>query len=440
MNTVYKTLFEVKLLHEFYLTDKSGSNIFSIATQAGRLNFLKGRFDTNDENINSDVDFVIPTQAKAIFDNYDLKLLPTYAGFKVVISVMPQKMLDGTVVYEPKNNLPDDLGIPVLVVKKGNQLNYFTNSKLEKTTPAAYYFSNDTAVSGNRIPPFLTADVSPFNAAVSYEQGELVKFAANDYREFYKDDTDTVQWISLSGNAFANENDRLLLPLSFYYAFPQGSAVTQVNFTLNNSDGDEIDKFDFKNNKALNKLRLTIDKKKVKLLPLAVTNEKLVYTLTAMGDGGYNKTHQIVFYQDEKEIKDSLALVLMKVKTSATAYSLLDNTGKLITKKQPDSTYNPAPPVFEVNFKSKPSFWRYINNARKKLKSGLHTDLLLSKDGTLISKVPKALTYTSTLFRKPDNTLYYLPNPEPYQSVTFEKNKMYSDIMVQESALFPLAP
>jgi hypothetical protein len=439
MNTVYKILFEVKLLHEFYLTDRNGSNIFSIATQAGRLNFLKSRFDTNDENINGDIDFIVPIQAKAIFDNYDLKLLPTYAGFKVVISVVPQKMLDGTMVYEPKNTLPDDFGIPVLVVKKGNQLNNVTNSKLEKTLPTAYYFSNDTIVSGNRIAPFLTADVSAFDASVSYEQGELVRFAANDYREFYKDDADTVQWISLSGNAFANENDRLLLPLNFYYTFPQNSAVTQVNFILNNSDGAEIDKFDFKNDKALNKVRLTIDKKKVKVLPIAVVNEKSIYTLTVTGNG-YNKTHHVVFYQDEKEIKDSLGLVLMKVKTSATAYNLLDNTGKLITKKQPDGTYNPAPPVFEVNFKSKPSFWRYINNARKKLKSGLHTDLLLLKNGTLISKVPKALTYTSTLFRKPDNTLYYLPNPEPYQSVTFEKDKMYSDIMVQESALFPLAP
>jgi hypothetical protein len=440
MNTVYKILFEVKLLHEFYLTDRNGSNIFSIATQAGRLNFLKSRFDTNDENINGDVDFMVPIQAKAIFDNYDLKLLPTYAGFKVVISVIPQKLLDGTVVYEPKNTLPNDLGIPVLVVKKGNQLNNFTNSKLEKTLPTAYYFSNDTTVSGNRIPPFLTADVSAFDAAVSYEQGELVKFAANDYREFYKDDSDTVQWISLSGNAFANENDRLLLPLNFYYAFPQNSAVTQVNFTLSDSDGLEVDKFDFKNDKALNKVRLTIDKKKVKVLPVVIANEKSIYTLTVTGNSGYNKTHRVVFYQDEKEIRDSLGLVLMKVKTSATAYNLLDNTGKLIAKKQSDGTYNPAPPVFEVNFKSKPSFWRYINNARKNLKSGLHTDLLLLKNGTLISKVPKALTYTSTLFRKPDNTLYYLPNPEPYQPVTFEKDKMYSDIMVQESALFPLAP
>lgn len=41
MNTVYKILFEMRLLHEFYLTDKEGKNIFDFPAQADRLNFLK---------------------------------------------------------------------------------------------------------------------------------------------------------------------------------------------------------------------------------------------------------------------------------------------------------------------------------------------------------------------------------------------------------------
>ena len=44
MNTVFKILFEVKLLHEYYLTDTKGENIFDINLQADRINFLREKF------------------------------------------------------------------------------------------------------------------------------------------------------------------------------------------------------------------------------------------------------------------------------------------------------------------------------------------------------------------------------------------------------------
>ncbi|WP_214227669.1 hypothetical protein [Pedobacter sp. B4-66] len=437
---VYKILFEVKLLHEFYLTDKAGKNIFEFGTQGSRLSFLKERFENNDENIDAVITFEIPRHAKVLFNNYHLKLLPSYAGFKVAVKVIPKKLPGGITAYEPVNTLPDDLCIPVLAVKKSNHLDNFTNSKMERALPATYYFSNDNVISGNRFFPFLSADIPAFDATASYEQGELLKFGANDYRGFYKDEADTVQWISLSGKAFANENDRILLPLNFYYAFPKSSSITSAVFTIKDNDGNVADKFQFKNNQAYRKILLAIDEKKVFHLPVATANDKLIYTLQVTGNGGYNRTHKIIFYQDEKEIRDSLGLIVMKVKTPVAAYNLLDNGGRLITRKQIDGTISPAPPVFELNFKSKLSFWRYINNRRKDLKTGMHPDFLLSKNGSLISKMPRALTHAATLFRRPDNTLYYLPNPDPYQTVVLENNKMYTDIMVQESALFPLAP
>lgn len=440
MNTVYKILFEMRLLHEFYLTDKEGKNIFDFPAQADRLNFLKQRFDADAENIEDEIAFEIPEKTKVLFDNYHLKLVPSYAGFKIAVNVIPKKLPGGTVVYEPKYTLPDDLCISVLAIKKSQRLDSFTNAKMEKLLPATYYFSNENTVTGPRIFPFLSADITAFDAGATYEQGELLKFAANDYREFYKDDADAVQWISLSGKAFANENDRLLLPLNFYYAFPKSSAVTKADFLLKDKDGNTIDKYQFKGSQPFRKVQLAIDPKKVLQIPAAAITDKMVYSLKVTGNGGYNKTHKLIFYQDEQEIRDSLALIVMKVKTSVPAYNLIDNLGRLITRKQPDQTVNPLPPVFELNFKSKPSFWRYINNRRKNLKVGLHPDFLLSKNGLLVAKKPRSLTYSQTLFRKPDNSLYYLPNPEPYQALTFENNKLYSDIMVQESTLFPLAP
>lgn len=440
MNTVYKILFEVKLLHEFYLTDRGGKNIFELHTQAGRLNFLRARFESNQENINGDIAFEIPAQAQAIFDHYHLKLLPAYAGFKIAIGVIPEVLPGGVKVYQPRHPLPDNLSIPVLAVKKSGRLDGFTNAKMEQELPAAFYFSNDSAITGDRIFPFLSADIPAFDASASYEQGELLKFAANDYREFYRDDADAEQWISLSGTAFANENDQVLLPLHFYYAFPKSSLVSKVSFSLKDKDGNLLEKIQFENDQPYRKVLLAIDEKKVSQLPKATADVQLIYTLEVEGEGGYHKTHKVIFYQDEQEIRNSLGLILMKVKTTDPAYHLLDNEGRLFAQKQPDGTFNPGPPVFELNFKSKLSFWRYINNRRKDLKAGMHPDFLLSKNGKLISRTPRAITHNTTLYRRPDDTLYYLPNPEPYQTIILESNKIYSDIMVQESALFPLAP
>jgi len=440
MNTLYKILFEVKILHEFYLTDKNGNNIFSIPAQADRINFLKERAASNEENINSDLDFKIPLQTQQLFQNHKLKLFPAYAGFQIAVAVIETENPDGSSTYTPKINLPEDFSIPVLIAKKGGFLKHFTNGKLEHNLPAAYCFSNESSLTASLGFPFLTTDVAAFDPAVLYEQGELAKFASNDFRQFYRDDTEAAQWSQIQGNAFANEHDRLILPFHFYYTFPKDSAVTEVTFILTDSDGAVIESINYSNDLPFNKIPLSINQDKVRALPEAVANEKLVYTLTVNGSGGFSRTHRIIFYQDGKEITESFGLILIKLRTTDPAIQLLDDSGKLVATKQADGTYNPAAPIFEINIKSKPSFWRYINNSRKNLKAGLHANLLIAKNGALVSRTPRVLTYTSTLFRKPDNTFYYLPNPKPYQPVIFEQNKLYSDIIVPESTLFPIAP
>lgn len=439
MNIVYKILFEVKLLHEFYLTDKTGGNIFDFAAQHDRLDFLRTRLDADEENIAEEIVFEVPAKAKALFADYHLKLIPAYAGFKVAVKVLPKK-ISGTTVYEPMVSLPDDLDIPVLINRKSQRFDGFTNLKMESALPFAYCFSNHDLFGGSRVFPYLSAEIPEFDAAASYDQGELVKFGVNDYREFYRDNADAVQWISLSSGAFVNESDRLILPLNFCYAFPAESAVTEAEFVLRDSAGNVIAELRSENVQQQRKVTLAIDPRKVSFLPAAKVSDQLLYTLEVTGGGGYHKIHNILFYGDEQEVRESLGLILMRVKTTAPAFDLLDNNGYLMTQKMADHTVNPAPPVFELNFKSKPSFWRYLNTRRKDLKNGLHPDFLYFKNGALISKVPRAITYTSTLFRKPDNSLYYLPNPEPYQTIVLENNKLYSDIIVQESTLFPLAP
>ena len=453
MKLIYKILFEVKLLHEFYLTESNGKTIFDInapaddaVAQKARLAYLSQKFSENRENINSEIEFQIPEQSKSLYANHHLKMITTYAGFKVGIEVNAVK-LGGTVTYEPKFPLPDSTNIPVLLLRKNGFLDGFTNKPVNKALNAGYYFSNENTT-GNKSIPFLSAEISSFDISAKYEQGELVKFGANDYREFYKDDGGVESWVSFTVGGYANDNDRLLVSTDFSYSFPVTSNVTNVHITIKDADGNtiknkegnSISEFHFVSTENLRKVNISIDPSRVLFVPNSIANEKLLYTLEVNGNGGYNKVHKMFFSGAELKAKGAFGLINIKPKVTDPAFNIIDGLGKLLTRKQPDGIINPLPPVFEIRLRSRLSFWRYINNKRKEIQNGLHPDFLITKGGVLESIKPRALTYIPTLFRKADNTLHYLPNPDRYGLIKIENDRMYSEITVRESDLFPLEP
>ena len=263
----------------------------------------------------------------------------------------------------------------------------------------------------------------------------------NDVREFYLDDSDTPQWLSLDGEGYVGDNDRLLVAPGFYYVFRPEDNVKEANFTLRDSATNTVEEFHFKSAEPLGKLFLQFQADDLKTVPTAIANTDVVYTLEATGDNGYQKTVRLIFTDGSTDMRNVWALVHMKVKAANTDLNLTDATGLLITRKKPDGTYDPPAPVFEVRVRSRLTFWRYINDEQKDLKSGIHTDFLIWKDGQLVSILPRPLSFNPTLFKKADNTLHYLPNPKPYEMARVEGGKLFTDIYVPESpGLFPLNP
>ena len=440
MKTNFKTLFEVKLFHEFYQTDRNGKNVFELANQIDRLEFLKNKFLENDDNINQDLEFKIPKFFKNQMENFGLKLIPTYSGFKILISVKAKKLPSAITTYEPFNKLPNELLIPVLLSLKGSKINYVTNKKMDVELRSYPLFTNDSTITGARFFPFLTADIQAYDAANSYEQGEIAKFAVNDYKAFFRDHADAIQWKEVSGIAFANENDKALIPRNANYTFPKSLNIVKADFLLKDYNGTIVQEFHFKNSSPFQKVNLSFDPLKIKTIASNEPEEKHIYSLIVSATSGYSKNYKIVFYEDDQEIKSSLGLVLIKVKSSINNYKLLDNSGKLITRKNSENRMDPPAPVFELNFNSTPTFWRYSNDKGKDLLGGLYTDFLETINGYLVSKEPKPLTSNATFYRKPDNTLFFLPCPNDSNILRIENNKIYSDIKVPESTLFPIAP
>ena len=445
MATIYKILFEVKLLHEYYLTNTNGENIFDLNLQADRINFLQEKYLTNKENIDSDIAYKIPVALESTYRNHRLKIIPSYGGFKIAIEVKAVKMPDGSTTYLPKFPLADNANIAVLLLRKNNLSDSFTNRNINSPLNGKYYFSNQN-INGAKSFPYLTNDINLFDAAFNYEQGALVKFAANDYRSFYRDDSNAINWLSFTGKGFANDNDRMLVNTNFSYSFPAAANITVATLTIKdangntikNKEGNVISVFNVSNVAGLGKINLSIPSTSVLTIPNTVANEKCLYTLEVNGNNGYSKIYTLFFATEEADVMESIGVINVQPKVTNAAFNFLDNNGKLILIKQADGTKNPAAPIFEINFKSRQTFWRYSNNKKNPIQSGLHPDFLLPKNGSLITKMPRTITYVPTLFKKPDNSFYYLPNPNNNAIISAENGKIYSDINVRESTLFPI--
>jgi len=448
MSVIYKILFEVRVLHEYYLTQANGDSIFNIANQNDRIAFIENRFLQDDRSINSELSFSLPDSLKTIFDNYHLRLLPVYSGCKVAIEVKRQTFGDGTVVYKPKVALPADLNILLGLTKVNESPDGFTNSKLRKASNAAYYLSNEN-IPGIKTFPSLSNPISPFNASAVYEQGEPALFGPNDIREFYVDKDGNNQFLNVAGTGFVNENDRNLFPLSFFYTFTPTENVTEANVVVKNKDGNPIvisrDQYgiaksllQFKSNRPLTKIRLDFSRSDAASLPRTAISDNLVYSLEITDNNSITRKTPVVFYDEGLARQNNWALINIKPAVTNAAFNLLDGTGFLITRINPDTTIAP-PPIFEIRVKSRLSYWRYIHDKKKKLKND-HLDFLFEQGDNLVSLVPRPLTYSFTLFKKPDNSLHYLPNPQPFDTLRVEGDKVYADIVVPESNLFPLQP
>src|ERR1043165_4516206 len=97
---IYKTLFEVKLMHEFFLTDQTGKTVFSLLDQEERKRVLLDEYARDNDSINQDLSFEIPRELKQQYEHLNLRLLPTYSGFKLAVRVKQVLLPDNALVYE----------------------------------------------------------------------------------------------------------------------------------------------------------------------------------------------------------------------------------------------------------------------------------------------------------------------------------------------------
>jgi len=426
MQTIYKILFEVRLLHEFYLTRQDGSVIFSGATPADRDQFLQQSFHLERRSINSDVSYSVPNMA--FFAGHKLKLAPSYSGFKVGIEV--KKTLDGAfTAFEPRVPFPAGSGITVFINRADSNVDTYTNARTKNTISKTWYVSNEATAAG-KTAPFLSNPVPAFDAAYAYEQGELYN-EAGKIKSFYTGITPADP--AIAGMNFLNETDRLVVSSNFDYNFEMSDGVKSAVFSIKDGSGAEVYNNTVSDGAGLQRVSIRIDPLKLKKVPNGKGLDVLRHQLLVTGDGGYNKRFPLVFV-DAPSGDMPWMVVNINPQPADAAFTTIDNKGLLVTRLNADGTVNVPYPVFDVCVKSRLSFWKYLNNEGSPIKN-LYPALLSPSGNGLITQKPLFHSYLPVAVGS-----QRLPNPKPFSSMTKEGNKLCTHIIVPLSDPFPKGP
>lgn len=434
--TIYKILCEVKWLHEYYLTRDKGETIFEMPAQADRLNFLFERFAKDLPSIHEDLDF-LEHPLNLTFANYHIRVLPAYAGFKLAIKCKKKKLASGAVLYTPVVPLPDQLCLRLLVRYKNDIRRFSAELSPKPLNPLWYFSSND--IPFVKTFPFLSSPLPALVPAQQYVQSEIAMQAG--VAKTFLNNGAANPWLTLPGKHYVNTNDAHLLPLSFVYTFSAFENITTATFTLKDSTNAIVKKIDMQSAAAMQNVFVSFrtSEEVIKAVRHDTVSADQLYKLEVTGNGGYAKTFtNLLFAHDELEAERYAGVIDLVVKPAVAAFRLLDASGNLLTRINAAGIRQPAP-VFELWMKSKSAFWQYANNRQRKFKLTPATqDLLADNSGVLVSKNPIPMTYTPVNLKKPDNSFQFLPNPEPAMQAKREGNKIFLNMQVAASNLFPL--
>lgn len=442
MELLYKTLFEVNLLSEYFLLREDGSSFFDLVNSTDRQQRLQQAFDADRESIARDIHFAFPASMQETYNNYGLKLLPSYTGCRVLIRVKRQVLANQTTVFLPYFGLPCGLDIFITLEKKNSLPNVYMNAGVSNTVPAIFLFSNEN-IPDAKTSAFIVNKPPVYAVNQFYEQGALVLDSGNLLQEIYYDTNGARQFKKVvpAIQDFAGTNDCVLVPWSFNYLLPGKAQVNQLTCTLKDQSNTVLKTISV--NQAIPIRSCLLDftelSQKIQLsgnlsLPAALC------ILEVKGNGGYSETRRLVF-DNQLYATGNWGLLHIRPTVSNAGLNLLAADGFLVKRQNAAGVWT-DPRVFEIPVKSRLGHFRYLNNRQKKLDLlPALNNFLVQENGALTTLMPKSLSHYFFLVEDNANSsTKYLPNPVCYEPKKDDKQRIVFDVIVPESDLFPIIP
>lgn len=423
--TIYKRLFEVHILHDYFLSTPAGAPFSSLKPEVQKA-FLKDELIHQRYDIHRFLKIEPSPAMKKTLKDYHMRMVPTPLGFFLGMEVKQiQSDTDRSTFYESFISLGNKLSMGFLLRPNDELFFNYTNLPLQDLLPARWYFTNRFEAS-TKSPDLkvLSALIPEKDGAANYEMGSLVKDGVQIQEAFTSWETGPA-FLNLAGDGFVTGRDRILLPKRF--AYDLGRAVNEeVVFNLNKGNS-LIKSIQKKEGIAARVVDLNFEKQ---------NNE----AKTPIPDGEYTlkisagPSDRKVILDNNLYEKSALGAIEIFPFAGNPSFDLLDQNGRLITRIDQMGSKQPHP-VFELRFASRKPFWRYFS-AEKFDPNIIETykDFLQHTDETkkvLVSKEPHAFSKVVHHFKKD----LIPPQPTPY-ALRWEAGRYFTDIHLSSIAHF----
>ncbi len=409
--TVYfKKLVEVRVLHDYYLNSDKNPEYFAL-DDATRALILDAKINNDQYDIWADL-FIEPTpETQKVMDGCHIRFVRQKTGFILGIRVKPDSNLNIPFIAPTTNSV-----FAFHVRLRNSHFLSFSNTRFATNTPAKYYFSNVDQTNA-LIYPSLSAPIAEFQTGRFYEMGEVAMLGSALMETTVRtSDNLPAHWQIIGSVGIVNESDRQLIPGLFTYIFERESTITHAVFNLYTPGGIIVKTITISDPIRLD--RVSLDFRMVDSTAIPAGR----YFLDVTGDVGYAQLLSIYINSDLYQRED-LCVVELTNTGGASPFSLVDSGGLL-----PAIT-----PVFEIRFKSRLTYWRYVSNNGIKFKTTAQTSpYLTAQNGKLRSILPLSMVAAPFEFKDPNPAIahVFLPNPN-VQSIRVENDgRVYSDIYI----------
>ena len=358
---IFKRLFEVQILHDYFLTETDGSSFFGKnkaekSTQI-REKLIHNLYDTRKY-------FAIgPTEdTKRRMSEFKMIWSPTALGFIVGMEVTVENQA-GDELYKPKTEFDTKLQLSFSLQPRLPFYEAITNLSFHPPLPAKFYFTNKDKeeFDENAVPNYtslsLAKKVRTHQSGSEYEMGDLVDFAGVVKEALQKTDGNTpAHWENTEDKRFITEADRLLLPHKFAYTLKKEDGTTDLTAKLEDPLGTEVKTVNLSSadplvNPVLSFIKM--DDADENSAEIASGDYKLKITV-----GGAAEITYEILLDDDLYNTDGKGIVDIRADEPDSPFSLLDAAGFLKSRIDAANVKTPHP-VFELRFKNRRTYWRY---------------------------------------------------------------------------------
>jgi hypothetical protein len=204
----YKILFELRIVHDYYLIDNSGGSAFALPT-TDREHLLQAKVRAGQYDQRRDFDFLLNREDLKKLRDYRIRFIKTPMGFFAAMEVESEEDGSGNRRYRPFIPPPPDAYLAFAIDAINPLIGNITALHLGDPDGLIYYFSNAGAHNDNALASPVSSLIN--DGSQAYLMGELAEEAGATLQALEDNDgSNPAQWETIAGAGYVHQGDRSL--------------------------------------------------------------------------------------------------------------------------------------------------------------------------------------------------------------------------------------